>query len=64
MGRNSLAVFSMGSILSLIGQLVRFQTGGGALIDMLVAGSGLVGLGFTAWFVEWRSRSRSARPRA
>ena len=64
MGRNSLAVFSMGSILSLIGQLVRFQTGGGALIDMLVAGSGLVGLGFTAWFVEWRSRSRSSRPRA
>jgi hypothetical protein len=53
----------MGSILSLIGQLVRFQTGGGLLIDMLVAGSGLVGLGFTAWFVEWRTRSKSSRPR-
>lgn len=63
LGRNSLAVFSMGSILSLIGQLVRFQTGGGVLVDMLVAGSGLVGLGFTAWFVEWRTRSKSSRPR-
>ena len=61
LGRNSLAVFSMGSILSLIGQLVRFQTGGGLLIDMLVAGSGLFGLGFTAWFVEWRTRSRSSK---
>ena len=38
LGRNSLAVFSMGSILSLCGQLVRFQTGGGLLVDMLVAG--------------------------
>lgn len=63
LGRNSLAVFSMGSILSLFGQLVRFQTGGGVLVDMLVAGSGLVGLGFTAWFVEWRTRSKSSRPR-
>ena len=56
LGRNSLSVFSMGSILSLIGQLVRFQSGGGLLIDMLVAGSGLLGMGFTAWFVEWRTR--------
>ncbi|GJD36154.1 OpgC family protein [Methylobacterium aerolatum] len=63
LGRNSLAVFSMGSLLSLIGQLVRFQTGGGALIDMAVAGSGLVALGITAWFVEWRSR-KTPRPRA
>jgi hypothetical protein len=62
LGRNSLSVFSMGSILSLIGQLVRFQTGGGLLVDMLVAGSGLLGLGFTAWFVEWRTR-RTPRPR-
>ncbi|MFC6792328.1 OpgC family protein [Methylobacterium komagatae] len=62
LGRNSLAVFSMGSLLSLIGQLVRFQTGGGLLVDMVVAGIGLVALGITAWFVEWRSR-RAPRPR-
>ena len=63
LGRNSLAVFSMGSLLSLIGQIVRFQTGGGLLVDMAVAGCGLVALGITAWFVEWRSR-RAPKPRA
>ena len=56
LGRNSLAVFSMGSVLSLVGQLLRFWTGGGVLVDVLVTGAGLFGLGFTAWFVEWRSR--------
>ncbi|GJE69159.1 OpgC family protein [Methylorubrum podarium] len=59
LGRNSLAVFSMGSLLSLGGQFVRFQTGGGIFVDISVVGSGLIALGFTAWFVEWRSR----RPR-
>lgn len=56
LGRNSLAVFSIGSLLSLGAQLVRFQTGGGVFIDLAVVVSGLVALGFTAWFVEWRSR--------
>jgi hypothetical protein len=56
LGRNSLAVFSMGSILSLAAQLVRFWTGGGVLVDVSVIGCGLFALGFTAWFVEWRSR--------
>jgi len=57
LGRNSLAVFSMGSILSLAGQLVRFRMGGGILIDCAIMAVGLAGLVFTAWFVEWRSRS-------
>ncbi|MGU3537878.1 OpgC family protein [Methylobacterium sp. A54F] len=56
LGRNSLAVFSMGSVLSLAGQLLRFWTGGGLFVDILVITSGLLGLGLTAWFVEWRSR--------
>lgn len=56
LGRNSLAVFSMGSILSLAGQLFRFWTGGGFLVDVLVLSVGLFALGSTAWFVEWRSR--------
>ncbi|WP_342150962.1 OpgC domain-containing protein [Methylorubrum sp. SB2] len=60
LGRNSLAVFSMGSLLSLAAQFVRFQTGGGIIVDVSVVGSGLFALGFTAWFVEWRAR----RPRA
>ncbi|MFE1600834.1 OpgC family protein [Methylobacterium sp. ID0610] len=57
LGRNSLAVFSVGSIASLVAQLIRFWTGGGFAIDVLVVGSGVVLLAFTAWFVEWRSRS-------
>ena len=56
LGRNSLAVFSMGSLVSLAGQFVRFQTGGGWFVDVWVVGFGLFALGFTAWFVEWRSR--------
>ena len=60
LGRNSLAVFSMGSLLSLAAQFVRFQTGGGIIVDVSVVGFGLFALGFTAWFVEWRSR----KPRA
>lgn len=56
LGRNSLAVFSVGSIVSLAAQLIRFLQGGGFIIDTLVVSSGILGLAFTAWFVEWRSR--------
>ncbi|MFL4974956.1 MAG: OpgC family protein [Microvirga sp.] len=59
LGRNSLAVFSVGSLASLAGQLVRFFTGGGFIVDALVLSIGLGIMSFTAWFVEWRSRSRS-----
>jgi hypothetical protein len=57
LGRNSLAVFSVGSIASLAAQLLRFWTGGGFAVDVFVVGSGICLLAFTAWFVEWRSRS-------
>ncbi|HZB39035.1 MAG TPA: OpgC domain-containing protein, partial [Beijerinckiaceae bacterium] len=57
LGRNSLAVFSVGSLASLAGQFVRFFTGGGFLVDALVLFLGLGAQIFTAWFVEWRSRS-------
>ncbi len=62
LGRNSLAVFSMGSLLSLAAQFVRFQTGGGLFVDVLVVGCGLFFMGFTAWFVEWRSRKPKPVP--
>ena len=57
LGRNSLAVFSVGSIISLAGQLLRFELGGGFMVDTFILGSGLACLIFTAWFVEWRLRS-------
>jgi hypothetical protein len=57
LGRNSLAVFSVGSILSLAGQLLRFEWGGGFIVDTVILSTGLACLIFSAWFVEWRTRT-------
>ncbi|HLM38534.1 MAG TPA: OpgC domain-containing protein [Microvirga sp.] len=57
LGRNSLEVFVVASLASLAAQFVRFVTGGGFIVDTLVVWFGLCALSFTAWFVEWRSRS-------
>jgi hypothetical protein len=61
MGRNSLAVFGIGSLLSLCGQFTRFVMGGGFLVDTLILFVGVLGMGFTCWFVEWRERAGSSR---
>lgn len=55
-GRNSLAVFCVGSLLSLIGQVLRAINEESLLLDIVVVLCGVVLMGFTAWFVEWRSR--------
>lgn len=60
LGRNSLAVFSVASLAALGGQIARFSTEGGVAIDILMVGSGLVVMGLTAWFVEWRVRAPSS----
>jgi len=60
LGRNSLAVFAVGSLLSLAAQLLRFINGGSLTIDTFTVVFGLLGMGWTAWFVEWRSRSPSS----
>lgn len=57
LGRNSLEVFSVASIASLAAQFVRFVLKGGFIVDLAVLSLGLACLIFTAWFVEWRSRS-------
>lgn len=59
LGRNSLAVFSIGSIAALLIQLVRASMPRSFLLDTVLIGSGIVSLVLTAWFVEWRSRSSS-----
>lgn len=59
LGRNSLAVFCVGSLAALAGQLGRFVMEGSIVVDTLMLVLGLWALGITAWFVEWRSRSRS-----
>lgn len=56
LGRNSLNVFCVGSLLSLSGQLVRFVVGASVAIDTGVLLTGLVVLGFTAWLSELRER--------
>jgi hypothetical protein len=60
LGRNSLYVFCMGSLLSLAGQIVRSLYSGSLAVDtvVLVAGIGLLWL--TAWLSE--SKARLGRP--
>jgi hypothetical protein len=56
MGRNSLNVFCVGSLLSLSGQIIRFLYTGTFLVDTMVVVSGVGLLWLTAWVSEWRSR--------
>ena len=56
LGRNSLNVFCVGSLLSLAGQIARFTFEGNLSVDVAVLLIGLVGLSVTAWVSEWRQR--------
>jgi hypothetical protein len=59
LGRNSLNVFCVGSVLSLAGQIARFEYGGGIVTDTVVIIIGIVALGVTGWVSEWRDRLRA-----
>ena len=59
LGRNSLIVFCMLSLLSLAGQLVHFRFGLGLIVDVVIVGLGLAWLGLTAWVSELRERLQS-----
>lgn len=56
LGRNSLNVFCVGSLLSLIGQIFRFIYGDLLIMDTVILVSGVFFLGITAWISEWRAR--------
>jgi hypothetical protein len=58
LGRNSLYVFCVGSILSLAGQIVRFLYQGNIVVDTLVVVLGIAIMAFTAWLPEWRESLR------
>jgi len=64
LGRNSLYVFCVGSILSLSGQIVRFLYKGNIYVDTVVVIIGIAIMTLTAWLPEWREsirrRSQSA----
>ncbi|HUB63286.1 MAG TPA: OpgC domain-containing protein [Methylocella sp.] len=59
LGRNSLIVFCALSLLSLMGQILRFIFGGHVALDALIVILGVLLLGFIAWTAEWRERLRA-----
>jgi hypothetical protein len=59
LGRNSLNVFCVGSLLSLGGQIVRFAFAESLWVDTVVLIVGLIVLSLTAWVSEWRQRLRA-----
>ncbi|MDP2355285.1 MAG: OpgC domain-containing protein [Beijerinckiaceae bacterium] len=59
LGRNSLNVFCVGSLLSLSGQISRFVLSESLWVDTMVLILGLVLLSMTAWVSEWRQRLRA-----
>ena len=60
LGRNSLNVFCVGSLLSLAGQILRYSVEPNFALDACVLGIGVGGMGATAWASEWRERLRGA----
>jgi hypothetical protein len=58
LGRNSLQVFCAASLLSLIGQILRFTFGGTFATDAVIVSVGISTLGAIAWASEWRERLR------
>lgn len=56
LGRNSLNVFCVASLLSLGGQIVRFLYSGSMAVDTIVVAVGIGLLWLTAWMSEWRQR--------
>ena len=61
LGRNSLYVFCVGSLSSLLAQVARLYARGSVWSDTLVVVFGIVAMGFTAWLAESRTRGRAAR---
>jgi hypothetical protein len=58
LGRNSLNVFCAASLLSLIGQISRFEYGGLVATDAVIIIIGVLVMGMVAWISEWRERLR------
>lgn len=56
LGRNSLNVFCVGSLLSLSGQIVRSLYSGSFVVDTIVVIAGIGLLWLTGWLSEWRQR--------
>jgi hypothetical protein len=64
LGRHSLPVFCVGSILSLLGYITRFTYGPDLGVDTLVVVAGVAVMALTAQLAEWHQQMKipSARP--
>jgi hypothetical protein len=62
LGRNSLYVFCMGSILSLTAQIIRSVYRGSLVVDTVLVAAGIAIMAFTAWLPEWRESIRQRSP--
>ena len=60
LGRNSLKVFCVGSLLCIAAQFARFTLGSGIAVDTAVLCTAITAMGLTAWMVEWRERFRAS----
>lgn len=63
LGRNSLQVFCVGSLLSLAGQITRFVWEGYFSVDTIVVIFGVSVMALTAWLNEWRDRAAQWKKR-
>jgi hypothetical protein len=61
-GRNALAVFCIGSLLSLAGQITRFVSRGDIVVDTVVVIVGTAIMVLTAWLSESRDRTKLRAP--
>jgi len=59
LGRHSLSIFCLGTILAIIGQMIRTQTDGSVLADAALVGGGILAQILLAGVLEWH-RSRNA----
>jgi hypothetical protein len=59
LGRNSLIVFCVGSLLSLAGQITRFVYRGDIVVDTVVVILGVAIMALAAWLPEWREQVRA-----
>ena len=62
LGRNSLYVFCVGSLMSLMAQIVRYYLRGSVGSDTAVLVLGIFIMAMTAWIAESRQRARPASP--
>jgi hypothetical protein len=63
LGRNSLYVFCVGSLLSLSAQIIHSFYRGNIVADTIVVIIGIAVMAFTAWLPEWRESIRQRPPR-